>query len=217
MLLLDPSTLSTLVSASCGGRDSGESRDMVSVLRRVTPRVEEALNVATLTRGVYTDSFFLPGSGSRDDRAGLRLSNGFVVPDSVTVIDPNGNPVSSDVMSEDEIDYRYGVIHISQWMRGRYKVRYTSGFEPADLPASPPDWMTPDDRVLKDVPDWIEALVANFAVLWFRTARISPKVNEKISYGQVDAAIRKEITARLYPRYQRPRVGLYFSDRMDNG
>lgn len=218
MLLVNPTTVAELIRATCGGRTpAGDDKDLYAVLRYLTPRVESALNVDSLSRGVFTDTFFLPSQGSSGRPLGLRLSNGFIVPDSIQVLDASGNEVSADSRDLLGDDLENGVVSVASWARGRCIVKYESGFEIADLPTPAPEWMTPDDRILVGVPDWMVSVITHFLVLLYRTARAAPTVNEKISYGQVDLAIRRELHARIYERYMRPRVGLIFSDRLTRG
>lgn len=221
MLVISPSEVAAAIGASCGDSDVADlDKSVVRILRLITPRLEGALNVASLTRGAFSDYFYLScmGTGTCEPSLSqLRLSNGFIVPGSISVYDPDNEVVLTSTDADSATDLDHGIVNLSSWRRGMYRVGYTSGFEPDAAPTTPPDWFEDGDRVLKDIPDWMKGIAVNLMILWYRTALLAPKHTKEISYVAVDAALRRELYARVYERYMRPRVGVVFSDRMSYG
>lgn len=213
MLLVSPTDVATGIGAKCGGSaPSADDAAMLSVLRYITPRVEAALEVATLTRGSYVDHFALaPMPRSDNPESIFLLSNGFIVPGTMVVTDPEGLVAAGENVTG--FNNEYGTVRLNSWRRGVYSVAYQSGFEfEAPDPDSDAD---PESAVLQGVPDWIKGIVVHLMVLWFRTAQVQPRVVKDLSYGQVDSAIRRELYTRIYSRYMRPRVAVTFSERLD--
>lgn len=175
------------------------------------------MNVESLTRGTFVDYFYctdMPCHVGRSQQH-LRLSNGFVVPDSITITAPDGTIVTAPEPIDANLDT--GIVKLDSWSRGLYSVAYTSGF----LPTDPPDPIPvdgsydPENRVLQNVPEFLKGITIGLMIMWYRTTMLQPKVSKEISYGQVDAALRRELYARIYEKYDRPRVAVTFSERMD--
>lgn len=219
MLIIDPKVLAAAIGAKCGGSaPSADDEGMVTVLNLILPRVEDAMNVASLVRGTFTDHFFL-GTPSRSDResgkpAQLRLSNGIIDKTSLTVTDANNNVLATDVIA---LNDEYGIVDVSGWGRGHYAISYQSGFEPTPIPDPIPDGFDPNSRILQGVPDWILGIAVDLVVGWWRTQKLSPSAPKNVSYAALDSALRRDIYVRVYGRYMRPRVGVIWSERLDRG
>ena len=213
MLLMSASEAASVIGAKCGsGAVTSDDPVLLSVLDFITSRVEEALNVQSLVRGAHTDKFVLPAMSvaqqlARTNRM-LRLSNGFLAQDSLTLLDPNGEVVEFD--DRGGVEHAYGIVNLPRWIEGVYTAEYVSGFEPEEIPASPPTGYDPDKRVLQNVPAWMKGIVANYLVLWFKTTQLQPKVSKDLSYTGVLNGLRREVYAWVYGKYQRPRVGCVF-------
>lgn len=218
MLLIDPAQAASAIQASCNGAGAASNDSLILVLKYITPRVEDAMNVAFLARGAFVDSFYLTAMNSRcrtHQVARLRLSNGYLVDGQpVTVLDADGNDVSTDI---ELVDEKLGVVELNTWKRGRYTVAYTSGFEvPAD-PDPVPDGFDPDSKVLVGVETWIQALCSALVVEWYRSTLLAPKLPQNVNLSALDQMLRKEIYVRVYGRYLRPRYGCFFSEKLTNG
>lgn len=231
MLLMSPVEANAAIGVTCGGQAPGnDDSQLLAALRYMTPRLEGALNVLSLTRGNWVDNFYcssMPCRGDRNEQS-LLLSNGFVLPNTVVITAPDGTTqTAAELLAledglEGNVDLDHGVVVLRSWMRGRYRVAYTSGFEepapPDPLPVPPEPEYNPEDAVLLNVPDFIKGIVSALLVRWFRSVYVNPKfANKNVSYAQVDAVLSKEIYARVYEKYMRPRVGITFSERIDRG
>lgn len=222
MLLMTVSEAALAIGAQCGGSSPGDTDpQMLLLLRYMLPRVEAALNVESLVRGEFIDHYYLSqmpecnGNGDRRELK-LRLSNGFVVPDSISISDPDGVvSTGADLAEIAEIQHNEGVLTLLDWKRGVWSVAYTSGYEPTEEPLDPPEGYVSEDRVLQGVPDWIKAICIQVLVLWYRSTYLQPKMSKGMSFEQVDQLMRREMLARIYEKYMRPRVGMVFSERMD--
>lgn len=218
MLLIDPTEASTAIGVKCNGQQPGaDNAQLILVLNYITPRVEDALNVASLIRGAFVDSFYLTGMNARSERpiARLRLSQGFLTTDAITITDMDGLEIDPEAI--ELTDLEHGVIELNTWEKGRLSVAYTSGFEPTAMPVPVPEGFEADRRVLQNVPDWIKGLVITLLVNWFRTTLVSPKLPQNVNLEALDRMLRKEIYLRVYGRYMRPRVNCFFSERLSNG
>lgn len=223
MLIIDPSKVAVAVGAKCGGKtpDSNDEQ-IITILNLILPRIEDAMNVASLVRGNFTDSFYLskPSRRQRADereRIQLRLSNGYVDPTSIVVTGSDGNAVAHEIVTVETSDAEFGIVNLSSWERGAYRVAYTSGFKPSDPPQDPPEGYDPNSRVLQNVPDWITGLAIDLVVQWWRTQNINPSVPKAASYAALDSALRRDIYVRVYGRYMRPRVGVIWSESLSRG
>ena len=214
MLLIDPVEAALAIAANCNGA-VGDNEQLILVLKYVTPRIEDAMNVASLVRGDFIDSFYLPAMNSRCDRqiARLRLSNGYLLGGApLTITDSDGEAIDPTFI--ELVDEENGVIELNQWTKGRWSVAYTSGFEVPALPDPLPDGYDPDARVLLAVPEWIHALCAALVIQWYRASVVSPKLPKNVSLTALDQMLRKEIYMRVYGRYLRPRVNCFFSEKL---
>lgn len=226
MLLISPPEAAAAIGAKCGGSSpSADDAALVSILGFVTTRVEDALDVYSLTLCESYDKFrvkAMPAMNSRrrtdpEPRLSLRLSNGFVVVGSIVVIDPFGAEIDLETLAD--VDYEVGVINLSSWSRGTYKVTYHSGFEPEAEPVPVPLNYDEDGRVLLLVPDWIKAIAIGALVTWYRTMFLQPKggTAKDLAHRSISDAIYKEIMARIYKRYLRPRMDVVFAERREYG
>jgi hypothetical protein len=227
MLLMSPEEASNAIGVTCGGQAPGsDDPQLIAALRYMTPRLEGALNVLSLTRGIWVDHFYcsaMPCRGERPEQS-LLLSNGFLVAGSAIITAPDGTvQTTAELLALEEpyrgnVDESHGVVVLRSWQRGTYSIAYSSGFEEPPLPDPlPPDYR-PEDQVLLNVPDFIKGIVSALLVRWFRSVYVNPKfANKNISYAQVDALLSKEIYARVYEKYMRPRVAVTFSERVERG
>lgn len=220
MLLISPTNAALAIGAKCGGSaPTADDAAMLTILNFITPRVEDALNVESLTLEEHIDHFRLPamnlGTTQLGPRITLRLNNGFVVPDSVVVTGPDGTEIDADI--EADIDYIQGLVHLFVWGKGTYKVSYAAGFEPETEPEILPDGYDTNQRVLQDVPEWIKAIAVAALVTWYRMSFLSPKASKDLSYAQVQNALQREIATRVYSRYMRPRQSVVFGESRGHG
>lgn len=226
MLLLSPTEAASAIGARCGSSaPSAEDTALLSILGFVTVRVEDALNVYSLTLEECYDIFrvkAMPALNSRrkadpDPRITLRLSNGFVIVGSVELTDPSGAVLDLDTAAD--IDYEHGLIHLSDWSRGVYKATYQSGFEPEAEPIPVPVGYDEDSRLLLLVPDWIKAIAIGALVLWYRTMYLNPKggTAKDLAHRSISDAISREIGSRIHGRYLRPRMDVEFAERREYG
>lgn len=219
MLIIDPKVLAVAIGAKCGGSaPSADDEGMNTVLNLILPRIEDAMNVASLVRGSFTDHFFM-GAPTRNELisgrpAQLRLSNGLIDKTSLVVTDANNNVLTTDVVS---LNDEYGIVEVAGWSRGHYAISYESGFEPEPVPDPVPEGYNPNFRILQDVPDWIQGIAVDLVVAWWRTQKLSPSVPKNVAYAALDGAIRRDVYVRVYGRYMRPRVGVTWSERLDRG
>lgn len=177
------------------------------------------MNVETLVRGTFTDKFYLTSNGQRSpcDRplARLRLTNGQIVENSVVVVDSNGDTVSTDAI--EDIDYKYGIVVLNTFSRGAYRVNYDSGFEPEPIPDDPPENYNPEYRVLQNVPDWIKGIAVDLFIQWTRSQRLALNLPKNVSYRPLVEVLSKDLYTRIYSRYMRPRVGVFWTEEYRHG
>jgi hypothetical protein len=223
MLLIAPSEAATAISANCGGvAVSDTDAGMISVLELITPRVEDALNVESLTRGYGIDKFTLPAYESPKfpavnppaPKLSLRLTNGFVVPDTIIIKDSDGVAVSADEEWFDHLSSDYGIVRLKDWLQGDYTVEYVYGFDPI-TPSPLPSSYNPDRRVLNGIPSWMKGIVIDMLTQWYRTESLNPRVSKDVSYGQLSVALMNVLRSRIYSRYQRPRQNVLFADKVE--
>jgi hypothetical protein len=222
MLLVSVEKAANAIGAKCGASvPTSDEVALRGIINLLTPKVEAALNVHSIVHDYHTDRFILPYKPypSRNPRAeppkvSLRLTSGFVIPDSVQVIDPNGDTVdltSSTVQGE--IEHELGVVHLSDWGYGKYLVHYDAGFAPESEPATPGDGYDANERVLEDVPDWIIGIVITYLVQWYRNTVLAPKRNKEVPWALVEQGLIRDLNTRIYGRYMRPRDGVIWGDR----
>lgn len=161
--------------------------DFNEVLSTIGTRVEEALGVETLRRVECQDTFVIHGY-SNDPRL-LRLANAFLTSELPVFVDAEGEVVEIQA----EVDRKYGIVRVVL-QPGKYTVRYTSGFLADD-----------NTKTYKDVPDWMKSIALAVYFLWRRSMNrgVAPKdISHK---GLLDGMVR-ELNARIYNRYDRPRA-----------
>lgn len=218
MLLMTANEAASAIGAKCGGSaPTNDDPQLLLILGALTGRLEEALNVSSLTRGLYLDNFRLvdmpPYSGARslpDREVSLRLSNGFVQSGSIVVTDPNGDVV--DLGDYRGVDASKGIVRLTSWIRGTYQIEYVSGFEPEAIPTPEPEGYDPETRVLQNIPAWMKGIVVHFLVMWYRTTQLQPRANKDISFGATMESLRRDTYAWVYGKYQRPRANCVFAD-----
>ncbi len=216
--IMNPDEAAIAFGAKCGTSIKGADEGLLQVMALMLPKVEDAMNVASLTYGETTDTFRLSGPVPCYDArepAQLYLSNGYVVisEDAPLVItDPNGNILTT---VDYEIDKRYGIVTLSSWLIGKYTISYFAGFTASeeDLDATPEV-----QSYFEDVPEWIKGLTVVFLSLWYKSISKSLTLPQNVRYGELIAPLYAEIQTRLYMRYQRPRANMefpIFSERTD--
>lgn len=209
--LISPTRAALAINAKCGGSVSAEDTALLEVLDMLLPRVEAAMNVASLTYGETTDTFTLEHQVPRADArkaVKLYLSNGYLTisEDAPLVItDPNGVELETDEYS---VNLRYGYITIPTWLEGDYTVSYYAGFtaSEADDEVDPPVL-----SYFENVPKWIEGVVVVLLTMWYRTMPKSLTLPENIAYRDLMHALYRELVTRIYQSYQRPRDNMEFA------
>lgn len=221
MLLLSASEAAIAIGAKCSG--SAPDQDdpaLVFILRMLTPRVEAACDVISLTRGMSSDELRVPKAmtGAFDERLVFRLSNAFLFIDDdenpLVITDPDGETLD---MTEDEdldikIDREKGLVSINKWIRGAYTIDYTSGFEAPDIPDTPPPGYDHEDSVLIGIPDWMKSIVIAYLTQWYRAVAVSPRGNKDISYSAVSEALNRAVHVAVHGKYQRLRANCIWAD-----
>lgn len=221
MLLIAPSEASLAIGAKCGGTAlTDEDAQLIYILDLLTPRMEDALNVNSLTMAEHIDRFefpryqapTFPQLNPQDPKLTLRLSNGFIVRDTLLIRDADG--VEVDTTDLIDIDFNYGIVNLTDWDKGVYTVDYLSGFEPI-TPDPLPTGYDPCKRVLDGIPSWMRSIVIDFLVQWYRTEFLTPRVVKDVSYGQMSEALQRMIRTKVYSRYQRPRQDCVWGESRD--
>ncbi len=216
--LIDPARAALAIQAKCGGSVAADNEGLLAVLDLLLPRVEDLMNVASLTYGRTTDTFTLEHQIPRaDDRKPikLRLSNGYLTnseDDAIVITDSNGTVLEDD---EFTVDLRLGVITIPTWYVGDYTVAYYAGFTAteADEDASPVV-----HSVFEGVPGWIDGVMVVLMTTWYRMMPKSLSLPDNVAYEQLMSALYGELAARVNMRYSRPRANMLFpvnSTRID--
>ena len=221
MLLIGPTEAAQAIGAKCGGSaPSAADPALIAILNMMTPRVESALNVYSLTRMTVNErvEFGTAGrnchwhGGNPPPTLNLRLSNGFLVAGTLVLRDPDG--VEIDLTTIGDVDLELGTVSLTSWCKGSHTLTYESGFTPGDvLDPNYPDPENSESRVLQGIPAWMQALAVEYLTLWYRTSVTSPKATKDLSYASVGNALQREITARVYGKYQRPRMGMLFTNK----
>ncbi len=208
--LIDPSTAALAIQAKCGGSVAADNEGLLAILDLLLPRIEDLMDVASLTFGETTDTFefeapFISSDAYRPKRA--RVNNGYLVNSEdapITITNPNG-----DVLLDTEytVDLRYGLFTFPSWLVGTYTITYSAGFTATegDEDASP---VVPS--LFEDVPAWIEGVIVTLLTTWYRTVAIQIKVAENVAYEEVMSALYRELAVRVYKRYMRPRGDVIF-------
>ncbi len=197
MYLKTAPDIAAAVGAQCAGR-APEPDDIkfIAMLNDTHARIEDSLNIPSLQLFGYTDKFELHMHLLRNTET-FRLHGGFVDPSSVIVTDPIGAVVNSDRLT---IDGPLGTVMIDNPIYGRYTIQYNAGFAVDE----------DNDKLLAGTPSWLRALLDPAAVIWFRTITVqAAKVPEGMSFGQIMQPVYRDLTSRIYSRYQRPRVRVH--------
>lgn len=168
-----------------------------SPLALIKTRCEELMEIDTLDRASYTDTFQVTGKTTREHV--LRLTNGFLTSTpavAVTFLDDFDTPVGGNY----DIDVEKGTVSV-RLAPGRYRVTYTSGFE-ADA-----------DGVFIDVPDWLQSIAKMAMAIHYRLTTNADKTPANVSYADIIEAMRRDLYVRVTKRYNRPRVDATFPIR----
>ncbi len=208
--LIDPAAAALAIQAKCGGSVAADNEGLLAVLNLMLPRVEELMNVDSLTYGETTDTFELESQVPRADTRKpikLRLSNGYLVNSEdapITITDPYGTVLVAD---EFTVDLRYGVITLPAWYVGTYTISYFAGFTAteADEDATPVV-----HSVFEDVPVWINGVIVVLLTMWYRTIPKSLTLPQNVAYVELMNALYTELGSRVRMRYSRPRANLQF-------
>lgn len=173
----------------------------IVALGMVLSRVEGLLNVQTLVRGVYTDTFTV--LDERQSGQLLRLSNAFLPsPLSCALTDGSGNAIGNL-----GVDRLHGIVHAPRLSRGVHTVTYMSGLE------------VDADGFFVDVPNWLTSIAINCIVIWYRLGVINPRMPKdgSLSYSALMHATIRELQTRVYESYQRPRVDVLWPEQLTYG
>lgn len=206
--LINPSVAAMAIVAKCGNGVGPDDAGLLAILGFLLPRVEDAMNVASLTYGETTDTFQIAAPYRCDARrpVHLRLSNGYLTNSEdapITITDPNGDVVDA---ADFTVDLRYGVITLTTWLAGTYTVSSFGGFTVPEVDPEAPD----ATLVFEDVPKWIEGLVVVLLSQWYRTIPKAVVVPESVAYGELVAPLYREVMVRVQERYVRPRALMLF-------
>lgn len=217
MLILTPTEASQAIGAACGGSSpSATDPQLLRILSYLTPRVEGAMNVDSLRRRHYEDSFrVVCSTRSTSPNKLFRLSNGYIVKDTLSVTSPSGT-VTLETSPEVIVGYEEGTVEMPCTESGKYIIGYYSGFEVENMPDPVPFGFEDEFRAFIGVPQWMKALAATYLIRWYRTVQLSPKANTDISFASISKDLDREIYSRVYSTYMRPRVDVVFADRRAN-
>lgn len=207
-LIVSPADAALLIGAKCGGATpDATDPQLLAILSGLTGRLAAAMNVNSLEYDTYTDRFYLeqmPSSrGPRGPvKTSVRLSNGFVDSSSFILYDEDGEVVTgTDVTPMAmQTDAVYGIVDFKCWDRGYYSLVYEAGFG-AD-----------ENSVLTDTPEWMKHVVTLYLVTWYRAIFLQPKSPKDMSHAALMTSLQRELHARVYEKYQRPRAGLVWAD-----
>lgn len=186
----------------------------MEMLRVLTPRVEDALNVKSLLRQTCTDTFALPSSTAAKAR-GFRLTNAFL--SGPVTLSGFKSYDGGDITSPVEIDEEYGVVRCGTYTYEpdtRLSITYTSGFAiPSDDEATASNDIHPDAlyRVGIGIPDWIVGIVDEMLIQWRRNNLLTPSVTKEYGFlPTLNAHVATTLKGRIYNRYMRPRDNLHW-------
>ncbi len=171
--------------------------DYSEALLSVTSRVEEALEVDSLRKGVVVD--FYDFTVPRNQRYTLRLSNAFLssaAADAPFLSDSDDLRVTLPLT----IDFERNEANVTAY-RGSYGLTYVAGF---DVDA---------DGVFIGVPDWLKAIARFVLVQDYRLGRGAGQTPNHVSYDALVSNIRRELFTRISKRIARPRVGVEWPTR----
>lgn len=177
----------------CGAGGLDRFKD---VLLAVTSRVEELLEIDTLSRVSISDRFDLPYSRDLSVPRNLRLAGAFLVPDTYVIVDSTITQIDASF----DVDAEYGVIR-GALAAGSYTVTYEQGFE-AD-----------SNGVFLDVPEWMKSIAKYAVAHHYRITSQVGSTPQNVSFGELTEATRRELYARVSKRYNRPRYDMLFPTR----
>lgn len=215
MLLISPKRAAIALGSSCARSDGSGEEQLLEMLRSITPRAEAALNVDSLTRGAFIDTFQIR-SPTRARYRSFRLANGFLTTAPITLVgitDGYGDTVSAPSM----VDHLNGVVMVdaSCIFSEFVQIAYSSGFEvpvrDASIEVDNPVHVEPDYRVLSGVPDALAGIVLTMLTNAYRNSLLIPRAPKEYGFlPTLNEAMRKELAARIYCWYMRPRDGTMF-------
>lgn len=171
--------------------------DYSEALLSVTSRVEEALEVDSLRKGVVVD--FYDFTVPRNQRYTLRLSNVFLstaATDAPFISDSDDLRVSLPLT----IDFERSEANVTAY-RGSYGLTYVAGFD------------VDSDGVFIGVPDWLKAIARFVLVQDYRLGRGAGQTPNHVSYDAMVSNIRRELFTRISKRISRPRIGVEWPSR----
>jgi hypothetical protein len=160
----------------------------------IRTRVEEALGIETLDRVDCRDSFNLPGTYTMTHS--MRLANAFLTTATPVIKDADGEVVTDLALT---VDRKYGIVTVAL-PGGTYFVEYTSGFE-----------IVEETKVYKDLPDWVKSIALSTMMVWRRSMNLGAAPKD-ISHSALTHGMIRELHARIYNRYDRPRAEKVFYD-----
>lgn len=195
MYLLDRQQIEDMVrglAANGNCCDSPSGPAYVTLQSAARTRIEEALNIAHLLRGVWVDRFRIPHTLANRPVT-LRLSNAFIDDRESVVISVSG---AEEPVAVEDVDTRLGLV-TATLPAGLVSVKYTSGFPVGSA----------DTKKFEHTPEWMQT-IALAAIRSWVLATASGAQPKDISLGQLTAAIRHELSTRIYGRYDRPRAGV---------
>lgn len=201
MYLLDAADVSGVLSTQQPGTGRVVGVPDVSgyraVLELITTRCEELLEVGSLSRRVTTDYFEMTGRRPMDRR--LRLSGGFLTsePADMVFMDLQGTALTYT----NEVDHEKGVVDLFNVPAGRLRITYVHGF------------LADEDLIFQNVPDWLKSIAKYAIQLHYRLTSMASATPANVSYAALLSEVRRELQARVYKRWQRPRVGMEFAYR----
>jgi len=198
--LLTPQQIMDALGAAGCAKPGEQPIDMYkTALGMVLSRVEGLMNVRTLVRGTYTDTFTV--IDHRQTGQLLRLSNALLpLPMVCTLSDDGGNPIEGL-----KVDRHYGIVRTGRLRGGEFTCTYMSGLA------------VDADGFFQDVPNWLTSIAINCIVLWYRLGMLSPKVPEGVSYSALMRATVGELQTRVYETYMRPRVDVLWPEQLTYG
>ncbi len=201
MYLLNASEVNEASSSQQQGAYTGGGSNIsryASILSRVTTRLEECLEVASLSRQTTVDYFEITGRRNDVLPRVLRLSGRFLSTDPVEILFTND--LERSIEGALEVDHDLGIVY-ADLAPGRYKLTYVSGFD-AD-----------SEGVFVDVPSWLKSIAKACLELQYRLTTKANATPETISYGDLVDAVRREMYAMVTKRAEKPRVHAWFPQR----
>lgn len=171
-------------SNACGAGTPDQFEDLQRTIRT---RVEEALGIETLDRVDCRDTFQITGCGPQVCL--LRTANAFLTLDTPVFLDSAGEVLE---ITPSLVDRKYGVITVTL-DPGTYTMTYTSGFL-ADA----------GSKVYNGLPDWVKSIALSTVLLWRRSMNLAA-ADKTSSHFDLNASIVRELNARIFNRYDRPR------------